>query len=313
LRDSRHLDPEKFRDPDITLTGDLRARVPLETLSTLWFNTGSLCNITCKNCYIESSPRNNRLSYISSEEVKSYLNEIALLKLNTKEIGFTGGEPFMNPEIAQILEISLSQGFRTLILTNAMRPMRRYESVITKLNEIYPGKLILRVSIDHYSESLHERIRGPGSWKAAIDGLIWLSNNNFQVNVAGRTIWKEEEKHVRGRYADLFSQFKINVNAQDSSQLVLFPEMDANLDVPEITSECWQILDVNPMDMMCSSSRMVIKRRGVEKTAVIACTLLPYEDQFELGHSIAESFVDVKLNHPHCAQFCVLGGGSCSQ
>ena len=108
----------------------------------------------------------------------------------------------MNPEIALILEISLSLGFRTLILTNAMRPMRRHERIITKLNKIYPGKLIVRVSIDHYSKSLHEKIRGPGSWETAIDGLIWLSNNKFQVNVAGRTMWNEEEKHVRGRYAD---------------------------------------------------------------------------------------------------------------
>ena len=313
MRDSSRLDPEKFRDPNITLSGDSRARVPLETLSTLWFNTGSLCNITCKNCYIESSPRNNLLSYITSEEVKSYLNEIALLELNTKEIGFTGGEPFMNHEIALILEISLSLGFRTLILTNAMRPMRRHERIITKLNKIYPGKLIVRVSIDHYSKSLHEKIRGPGSWETAIDGLIWLSNNKFQVKVAGRTMWNEEEKHVRGGYADLFSNFGIDVDAKDSSQLILFPEMDASLDVPEITSKCWNILGVNPTDIMCSSSRMVVKRKGVVKTAVVACTLLPYEDQFELGHTLAESFVDVKLNHPHCAQFCVLGGSSCSQ
>ena len=45
---------------------------------------------------------------------------------------------------------------------------------------------------------------------------------------------------------------------------------------------------------------------------VLACTLLPYDSQFEMGRTLGESVDPVKLNHPHCAKFCVLGGGSCS-
>ena len=44
----------KFSDPERTLTGEPRAQVALRSLETLWMNTGSLCNITCANCYIES-------------------------------------------------------------------------------------------------------------------------------------------------------------------------------------------------------------------------------------------------------------------
>jgi hypothetical protein len=43
----------------------------------------------------------------------------------------------------------------------------------------------------------------------------------------------------------------------------------------------------------------------------VACTLLPYEAQFDLGDSLKGAMDPVKLNHPHCAKFCVLGGGSC--
>ncbi|MEM7613621.1 MAG: radical SAM protein, partial [Pseudomonadota bacterium] len=60
------------------------------------------------------------------------------------------------------------------------------------------------------------------------------------------------------------------------------------------------------------SSRMVIKRKGADRTAVVACTLLPYAPEFELGHTLAEASRPVHLNHPHCAKFCVLGGASCS-
>ena len=63
---------------------------------------------------------------------------------------------------------------------------------------------------------------------------------------------------------------------------------------------------------MCTSSRMVIKRKGSAHPAVVACTLLPYDPQFELGRTLREAAREVPLNHPHCAQFCVFGGGSCS-
>ena len=91
---------------------------------------------------------------------------------------------------------------------------------------------------------------------------------------------------------------------------MLFPEMDARLDVPEITEQCWDILEVSPDAMMCATSRMVVKRKGASAPAVVACTLIPYEAQFELGRSLEEAARPVKLNHPHCARFCVLGGGA---
>jgi hypothetical protein len=57
---------------------------------------------------------------------------------------------------------------------------------------------------------------------------------------------------------------------------------------------------------------MIVKRRGAKSPAVLACTLLPYSSEFELGKTLAEAEADVSLNHPHCAKFCVLGGASCS-
>ena len=63
---------------------------------------------------------------------------------------------------------------------------------------------------------------------------------------------------------------------------------------------------------MCASSRMVVKRKGSARPGVLACTLVPYDEQFELGTTLKEAAVSVRLNHPHCAKFCVIGGGSCS-
>src|SRR3954447_25281279 len=140
-------DPGKFQDPLRTASGEPRARVALKSLDTLWFNTGTLCNLACFHCYIESSPRNDRLVYLTAAEVASYLDEIAALRLGTRLIGFTGGEPFLNPHLPEILVLTLERGFRALVLTNAMKPMHRMKPALLRLHERFGDRLQLRVSL----------------------------------------------------------------------------------------------------------------------------------------------------------------------
>ena len=308
----RALDPAKLRDPRVTAKGERRAVVALKRLRTLWFNTGTLCNLTCRNCYIESSPTNDRLVYLSPAEVAEYLDEIERDGLGTEEIGFTGGEPFMNPSFPAMLEEALRRGYRVLVLTNAMRPMMKMAAPLLALKERYSRRLAVRVSLDHDSRSQHELERGPRSWGPAFAGLNWHIDNGFVVHVAGRRFSGEPDSALRAGYARLFREHQLPLDAHDPEQLVLFPEMDATKDVPEITTACWDILGVSPDAMMCASSRMVVKRKGVSYPTVVPCTLLPYDPQFELGRTLREASGSVPLNHPHCARFCVLGGGSCS-
>jgi sulfatase maturation enzyme AslB (radical SAM superfamily) len=297
--------------------------VRLERLETLWINTGTLCNITCRNCYIESSPSNDRLVYITPAEAAAYLDEIAELGLGTREIGFTGGEPFMNPHLLSMVADALQRGFDALVLSNAMQPMQRprFKRGLADLNARFGRHLTIRVSLDHYTRRLHEAERGPRTWARTLAGLDWLAEAGLRVAIAGRTCWHEGEEETRRGYARLIAEHGWPVDADDRGQLVLLPEMDGRHDVPEITTRCWAILKKSPGDMMCASSRMVVKRQGAERPTVLPCTLIAYDPAFEMGASLAEAakvdggmFADgaVKLCHPHCAKFCVLGGGSCS-
>ena len=308
------INPDKFRDPQRTLDGSARANVAMRALETLWFNTGTLCNIACAHCYIESSPVNDALDYLRRDEVTAFLDEIRDAALPVAEIGFTGGEPFMNPDILEMLQASLVRGFRVLVLTNAMQPMRRPAIMqgLNRLRTAYGGMLSLRVSLDHYTKELHEKERGARSWDAALAGMKDLAVSGFSVKVAGRLCWDADEAAARAGYARLFAENGFPVDAADPAQLVLFPEMDAKADVPEITTACWGILNKRPDDVMCASSRMVIKRKGAARPVVVACTLLPYDPRFEMGETLAAASAPVILNHPHCAKFCVLGGASCS-
>lgn len=310
LTDARPLDPAKFVDPARTVSGAERAQVPMTGLDTLWFNTGTLCNLACRNCYIESSPTNDALVYLTLDEVRGFLDEIAASGLPTREIAFTGGEPFMNRDMVPIIDLCLSRGYDVLVLTNAMRPMRRFEAQLLALSG--RERLTMRVSLDHYSQKVHEAERGPDSWGKALDGLKWLAAHDFRIHIAGRHLAEESEAAARAGYAALFAAQGLPVNAHDPRSLVLFAEMDAHADIAEISTACWGILDIAPASIMCASSRMVVKRKGEPAPRVAACTLLPYDPRFDMGASLAEAAQPVILNHPHCARFCVLGGSSCS-
>lgn len=304
--------PRKFEDPMTTAKGEERAVVALTHLHTLWFNTGSLCNITCVNCYMDSSPTNDDLVYLTLGDVVGYLDEARAHGIELREIAFTGGEPFMNRALPDMLAETLGRGFQALVLTNAMKPMHHKKAQLLALKECHGDALSLRVSLDHFTARKHEDVRGTGTWAPTMQGLRWLAENGFNLAIAGRTCWGEDEDQARAGYAALFAAERIPIAAGDPARLVLFPEMDAAADVPEISVNCWDILGVKPETIMCATSRMVVRKKGAEKPAVVPCTLLPYDPAFELGTDLAGSARAVRLNHPHCAKFCVLGGASCS-
>jgi hypothetical protein len=288
--------------------------VALNNPGTLWFNTGTLCNIECVNCYIESSPSNDRLVYITADEVQAYLDQIVDRAWPVREIAFTGGEPFMNPQMIEIARCALAAGYEVLILTNAMRPMMRktVQAGLLELHAAYPDKLTLRISVDHFRPDLHDAERGAGAFDKTVAGMAWLRDHGFRMAVAGRSVFADSDEDSRAGYAGFYAEHGFDIDAQHPGMTVLFPEMDENVDVPEITTACWGILDTSPDAVMCASSRMVVKRKGATSPSVLACTLLPYDRAFELGTTLEAAEQDVALNHPHCAKFCVLGGASCS-
>ncbi len=307
--------PARFTDPDRTATGETRASVRWRGLKTLWLNTGTLCNIECANCYIESSPTNDALVYLTLADVTPLLDEIDSGGNGPVEIGITGGEPFMCPQIIEIMQACLARGHDLLVLTNAMQPMMRarIRGGLLDLLRAYGAQMTLRVSLDHFTASGHDRERGAGSFEIALKGLDWLSQNGFQISLAGRRQLVEDETRARQGYRQMIARAGLAVDPEDPGQLVLFPEMTADDNPPEITTACWGILGRDPGDIMCASQRMLVRRKGANRAVITACTLLAHPPKFELGTTLAEATREpVRLNHPWCSSFCVLGGSSCS-
>ena len=224
----------KFNNLTLTAEGKARAFIEAKNLKTLWFNTGTLCNLTCKNCYIESSPTNDRLSYLNFDEYLKFMIEAKEEGLNLLEIGFTGGEPFLNKDFTKMLNHSVQQDVEVLVLTNAMKPMLNKRSEILNLNK---DKLTFRISIDHVDEKKHEKIRGQNSYKPMIEGVKWLRDNNFKMSLATRLMWGESEEHTRKAFKAFVLKHGLKIDANSSKDLVTFAEMDVKQDTPEITTD----------------------------------------------------------------------------
>jgi pyruvate-formate lyase-activating enzyme/predicted phosphodiesterase len=275
--------------------------VELARLETLWVNTGSRCNLSCAGCFMESSPSNDSLAYFSRKELAAFLADAPA---GLREVGFTGGEPFMNPDITAMLEMVLTRGLRALVLTNGMRPTQLQMSALAWLAEAHPGALHVRVSLDHFARAPHEALRGSNSFGPALAGLKALAEAGVVLSVAARTPWGESEAAMRAGFARLFAAQDVAIDAQDPARLVLFPEMDGAARVPPVTEAALAVM-AEGTRLMCATSRMLVRRKDAAAMEVTPCTLLP-------GRTLSRLEAPVLLDHDYCAQFCVFGGGNCA-
>jgi hypothetical protein len=234
---ARPLDPAKFRDPLVTAKGERRAAVALDRLETLWINTGTLCNLACKSCYIESSPTNDALVYLSFAEAEAYFDEAQ--RLGTREIGFTGGEPFMNRDMMPMLRSALARGFEVLVLTNAMRPMRRFESALLELRA--------RAADDaRQPRSSHQGASRGGARRGQLAEGDRRASVALRQRLPHRHRRPAPARRKRGGGAGSLWPAVRRCRHPVEAGMVLFPGMDAALDVPEITEACWGILNLSP-------------------------------------------------------------------
>ena len=304
------MNTNKFTNQLKTLNGDDRAFVEFTDWQTLWLNSGTKCNLACEHCYIESSPTNDRLEFIKLEDVLEHIIDFSKVDNSKKRIGITGGEPFINPHILDIIKEVLSRNISVLVLSNGVNVMNRVITKLEQLNEQFPNKLSIRISLDHYTREIHEKERGLNTFTKAVDAIELLYTKQIPFSVAGRSLQSEDMEQASNSYIKLLKEREIPLS---KDQLVIFPEMDLDKDVPEISTKCWDILKKSPDQQMCASERMIVKQKGKDKVQFQACTLLAYQEEFNMGSTLKESTEGaVHLNHPFCAQFCVLGGASCS-
>src|SRR4051794_8092035 len=133
--------------------------VPLAHLDDLWFQVaGTLCNLTCRHCFISCSPHNHSFGFLDLETVRRALEESK--SLGVKEYYFTGGEPFLNRDMVPILELTLQYGPAS-VLTNGTVLREEWLQRLRRGPGGGPGKPGVPGSTDGVSPPGHRPPGGP--------------------------------------------------------------------------------------------------------------------------------------------------------
>jgi hypothetical protein len=144
----------------------------------LWLYTNFDCNLACDYCCAGSSPR-ARPRRLGIDIADRACEEFA--GLGGREVLFTGGEPFLVPELPELIAAA-ARWTPVTVLTNAMLLQRG--SRRRMLDRLDPARVTMQVSLDSGTPALHDRHRGAGSFLRARAGIALLRALGFRVRVA---------------------------------------------------------------------------------------------------------------------------------
>jgi MoaA/NifB/PqqE/SkfB family radical SAM enzyme len=100
--------------------------------------------------------------------------------LGVREVFFTGGEPFILPDIYPMIDAAAAW-FVTTVLTNAMLLRGRRLERLVAVNR---PSLRIQVSLDDSEPGVHDRFRGEGTWQRTVEGIRLLQAAGLRVRIA---------------------------------------------------------------------------------------------------------------------------------
>lgn len=285
--------------------GESVPRVELRSLDTLWFQVaGTVCNLACRHCFISCSPTNHTHELMPLAEVERYLEEAATL--GVKEYYFTGGEPFLNPDMEAILGATLHRGPAS-VLTNGLLLTPERAARLAALASAADYSLDIRVSLDGTSAATNDPIRGAGSFERAIEGIRNL------VAAGLNPILTVTEVRAENGSADGKEEFFTLLRALgiEKPRLKILPVFRIGAEAERGGAyESWQRLrDGEVPDgawdhLQCSSCRMVTDQ------GVWVCPILVNEPGGRMGDTLSDTLDGFPLEHPACWT-CHAFGVSC--
>jgi sulfatase maturation enzyme AslB (radical SAM superfamily) len=280
--------------------------VPLVHLDDLWFQVGgTLCNLECGHCFISCSPQNHTFGFLNLETVRRCLDES--VRLGVKEYYFSGGEPFLNPDMVSILELTLGYGPAT-VLTNGTVFKDQWLERLRRAEDSSPYSLEFRVSIDGYTAADNDPIRGSGTFDRAMRGVRQLVAHGFlPIITVTRTRDDADE-------ATLFNGFVevLRAHGYERPRLKILPTLRIGAeaarqrgyrDEERVTPEMMDGFDSS--NLICNHSRIVTDR------GVYVCPILIEAPDARLGATLDEALTPFPLRH-HACYTCYQYGAICA-
>ncbi len=280
--------------------------VELGSLDELWFQvSGTRCNLTCTHCFISCSPHNDSFGFLTLADVERRLLES--VEWGVKEFYFTGGEPFLNPDMVAILERTLDFGPATALTNGTVLKPDWLERLRTaEQGSLY--SLEFRVSIDGPTPELNDPIRGPRTFERAMHGVELLVQYGFLPIITMTRVWDEsQDDAILGRFREVLHQ-----HFYDRPRLKVLPRLllgaEANrtcgyASSDRVTAE--MLADYDTTKLICQHSRVVTDR------GIAVCPILIDSPDAILGQSLNDANRSFALSHGACMT-CYQYGAICT-
>ena len=168
------------------------------------------CNLKCDYCSAESGPFASKEGEMTVDELNQLFME--LNSMNVHRVALTGGEPFARKDMLSIIENFNKYNFSKVLNTNGTLITDNIAHQLSKFNLDR-----ICVTIDSYSPEGHDCVRGRGSFKKAIKGIIHLQRYNLPVS----TLFTLNKNNVN----DLIKTIRLNdlLGIEHMSVMVVCP------------------------------------------------------------------------------------------
>jgi len=266
---------------------------------------GTRCNLACSHCFISCHPKNFSFGFLTYDDFKSHLTDS--IDLGVKEYYFTGGEPFLNPEMTRILVKTLHYGPAT-VLTNGTVLKDDWLEQLRQADQESMFSLEFRVSIDGISAAQNDPIRGKGTFDRAMQGVKKLVRFNFLPIITAVRTWNptDDLKMIEGFKEKLAEIGYRRPRLKILPTLQIGEEVNRSggySDTHRVSESMME--DYDQSLLICSHSR-VVTDRGIH-----VCPILIESDDSLLGQTLGESVKPFPLKHGACVT-CYQYGAICS-
>lgn len=227
--------------------------------------------------------------------------------LGTREYYFTGGEPFLNPDMTDILIATLELGPAT-VLTNGTVLKDQWLERLREAETRSIFSLEFRVSIDGFTPAQNDPVRGAGTFQRAMDGVVKLVQFGFMPIITAVRTWNidDDMQMIRG-FQEVLKQ-----QGYPRPRLKILPTLQIGEEAnrmfgygveDRVTAAMMNGYDQS--QLVCNYSRIVTDR------GIHVCPILIESPDSLLSQTLVDSIRPFSIKHGACST-CYQYGAICS-
>ena len=284
----------------------LAPRVRFRWLETLWLQvTGTLCNLACRHCFISCGPKADRIPMMSVAQVEAALEEG--VRLGMKDVYFTGGEPFLHPELPHLVDRALALAPLTIV-TNGILIDHHCARWLRRAFDGARYSLDLRVSLDGMTPAQNDPVRGRGSFRKIVAGIERLAEVGLSPVV---TVVEHEESLTFSETRTRFTEFLRSLGLRQP-RVKFLPLLRIGRE--ERRTHGYSDADrLEPGDLLpgVEESLLCSSGRCVSAQGTFTCPILVDTQDARLGNRLEDGARPIDLRWAAC-RTCVMEGLRCN-